>query len=182
MQRSGYFAIEGKNRAYISFTDSIDVGLRYASLDSKSEENKENSFGVMLGVKTEALEELDAFSVESDVLEIGIMDHIPLEHIKVLIVPKEKVEFVKKLVGEHDIEVVGAEMNDRFYRMHKIGKIEYLMNIERNNQKGMKEYNQNDMEVVAKEAKLSRIMKFFENIKNKVQRKDRTQQYGDDGR
>lgn len=174
--------IPGKNRKFISFTDSIKVALGYASLSSKNKENRDSSFGVMIGIAPEALEELDAIAVDSDVVEIGIMDHIPLNNIKVLTVPKEKVDFVSKLVGELDIQVVGAEINDPFYQMNRMQKIEYLMSQERNQPSILKEYNKEDMQKVAKTAKLSRIMRLFENVKNKFSRKDRGNQYGEDGR
>lgn len=173
--------IPGKNRAFISVTDSISVGLKYASLNSLNEENKDNSFGVLIGVRTEALDELDAFSIDSDVLEIGIMDHIPLEHIKVLTVPKEKVDYVKKLVGEREIEVVGADMDYSFYRMSRVEKIQYLMNSEKTQQSAVQEYEQEDMQKNAKTGKLSRIMKLLDNIKERFSRKD-NRNYGDEGR
>ena len=95
---------------------------------------------------------------------------------------KEKVDFVSKLIGDQDIEVVGADMNDPFYNMNRIEKIQYLMNQEKNQPSIPKEYNREDMQKVAETAKLSRIMKLFENIKNKFSRKDRVNQYGEDAR
>lgn len=174
--------IPGKDRKFISFTDSLSVALRYSAMGSENIENNDNSFGIMIGMAPEALEDLDAITVDSDVIEIGIMNHIPLDHIKVLTVPKEKVDFVKKLVGEREIEVVGAEMNEPFYQMNKREKIEYLMNQERSQLSISKEYGQEDMKKVAETPKLSKIMQLFENVKNKFSRKDRVNSYGEDGR
>lgn len=168
----------GKNRGFISFTDSIGTGLWYASLNG---EDKDNSFGVMIGISPDSLENLNISSINSDVREVGIKNHVPLEYIKVLTVPKEKVEYVKRLVGDLDIEVVGAEMQDPFYKMPTIKKIEYLMKPEKTQQPVMQEYEQEDMAKNAKTGKLSRIMELLDDVKARFARKDK-RNYGDKGR
>lgn len=170
--------ISDQNRDFVSFTDSISTALLYSS-----ELNSEiDSVGVMICMSPESLENLRPQKEFTNVRESTIKDNIPVEHIKALIVQKEKVEFVKSLVGELQIEVIGADMDRKFYSLPTIKKIEYLMNPEKMQQPTVQEYTQEDMQKNAKTGKLSRIMKLFDNIKEKLSRKDRINQYGEDGR
>lgn len=153
--------IPGKDRRFISFTDSLGLAMRYTASDKSNENDKQDSFGIMIGIAPDALKDLRGTSVHSDLSEIGIMDHVPLQYIKVLTVPKEKVEFVRKLVGELDIEVVGAEMDSKFYFMDRSQKKEYLAEPEKYQQSPVKEYSKEDMGNMARQGVLSRIMQIF---------------------
>ena len=156
--------IPGKLRNFISFTDHLGVALRYSQMSGQNKETDKDSFGVIVGMSPESTKQLDLFPVNSDVLEIGIMDHIPLDCISVLTVPTEKVEFVRKLVGERPIEVVGAQMQDPFYQMKYYEMPEYLMNLGKNEPAISNEYTEKDMQSLAKTRGLSKIKEFFNNL------------------
>lgn len=120
--------INGK-RSFISFTDDIDTSLSYASLPSEAGKNAKSSFGVIVGISSDSLSQLKTCHVHSDMPEIGIRDNIPLEHIKTIAVPKDKVKFVRKLVraaGQNEIIVTPISIAERFYRVDpEIGEISF---------------------------------------------------------
>lgn len=61
------------------------------------------------------LKNLEKTRVGSDLPEIGIMGNIPIEYIDSISVPKEKVEIVKKMVGNKQITVLPSDMDIPFY-------------------------------------------------------------------
>lgn len=101
--------INGQQRSFISLTNEPGIALGYAGAGNN------NDFGVILGMNPERLKELDFVTVSSDMPEVGVMDNIELGYIDTIIVPKEKVDLVKELVGERPIKVVGMDMEDPFY-------------------------------------------------------------------
>ena len=107
--------INGK-RAFVSLTDCLDVAIEYA--DKNKCENISNSllnFGVIIGASFENMQNLNVTSIQSDISEIGVMGNLPLENIKYLAVPEDKVEFVKKMVGQKNIAVVGVTTDPQKY-------------------------------------------------------------------
>lgn len=96
-------------RDFISFTDSLDVSEFYSA--------DESSFEVIIGTNTNEVSTLKTTSrISSSVPEIGIEETLPVSSIKVIMVPKEKINFVKKLIGENDISVVEVnDFNNKFY-------------------------------------------------------------------
>lgn len=114
--------IEGK-RNYISFTDDIDTALDYASLRPECDKFTQESFGVIIGISLSSLRQLKTCRIQSDLPEIGIMDNVPLEHIKTIAVPEDKVEFVRKLVDDNEIIVIPVSIDKKFYYISDWGKI-----------------------------------------------------------
>lgn len=147
-------------RSFISFTNSLSTAIHYSSLNNRE---GSSSFGIILGISPDALKQLDAVSVPNHMSEpeIGIKNHIPLEYIKTITVPKEKVDFVQKLVGDRSIEVLGADIEDKFYSMNNSQKQEYLEDPESFKETKPRDYDREDMQKVAKTRILSRIRNFF---------------------
>ena len=100
---------ESKKRSFISFTDDLYTAEKYAAIDS-TEKKKKESFGIILGTTTEDINSERVCSVSSDVPEIGVMNHFPIEKIRFIIAPPSKVEIIRQMVGDRPIEVLG--MND----------------------------------------------------------------------
>lgn len=162
----------GGNREFISFTDDIGIALDYASIGGSKEQ--ESSFGVMIGMSIDSLEQLRTCNVASDTPEIGIRDNIPVEHIKMLMVPPGKEEVVKKMVGDLPIEVMPINIEEPFYGMsrHEM-KQEFEMDDQTREQQTQSkpEYTKQDMKDLAKGRKLSRILGWISKLKEKI--KDR---------
>lgn len=103
-------------RNFISFTDDLNTVSSYAySKSSPEEAENEMNFGVVIGMSSKNLKNLEKTRVGSDLPEIGIMGNIPIEYIDSISVPKEKVEIVKKMVGNKQITVLPYDMDIPFY-------------------------------------------------------------------
>lgn len=110
-----------KKREFISFTDSFDAAQNYAGIKSING-TEELSFEMIIGISKEDIKEKYTSEIISDVPEVGITSSIPVENIKVILVPKEKVEFVKRVVGNTNIQVCSLQdKKDKFYYMHNYG-------------------------------------------------------------
>ena len=163
--------IEGK-RSFISFTDDIDTALDYASISPKKDKSTQESFGVIIGISSTNLKQLKTCRVHSDLPEVGIMNDIPLEYIKSISVPEDKVEFVRKLVGTNEIIVTPLNINERFYYVDpEFGDISF--DSEKAKQLTEKEnsskasFNFKEMLEMSKTRKVSGIRGIYDKIKNK---------------
>lgn len=111
--RSGetWSRIKGK-RSFISVTDVLDIAWRYMQIDHKS-------FSAIICTSDEKMVEdnIKICPVVSDFPEIGIRDELPLETIKCVLVPKDKVDYVKVLFSDTDIQVLGlSNIDTRYFR------------------------------------------------------------------
>ncbi len=95
-------------RKFVSFADILDIAKDYATL--RPEEGKEElSFEVVICISSEIARELGTAIIRSDIVEVGIMNNVPIEDVKALIVPQDKVEFVKKMIPNDSILVLGVK-------------------------------------------------------------------------
>ena len=111
--RSGeaWSRIKGK-RSFISVTDVLDIAWRYMQIDHKS-------FSAIICTSDEKMVEdnIKICPVVSDFPEIGIRDELPLETIKCVLVPKDKVDYVKVLFSDTNIQVLGlSNIDTRYFR------------------------------------------------------------------
>ncbi len=161
----------GNSREFISFTDDISTAVSYASINSTDENEKGQSFGIMIGMSIDSLQCLRTCDVWSDTPEVGIIDNIPVEHIKMLMVPPGKEEVVKKMVGDLPIQVATFDIEDPFYKMGKNGiraQLEILEQETTQQTQSKSEYTKQDMESLAKGRKLSRIFDWIDKLKEKI--------------
>lgn len=109
--RSGeaWSRIKGK-RSFISVTDVFDIAWNYMQIDPKS-------FSTIICTSDEKMVEdnIKTCPVSSDVSEIGIRDELPLGTIKCVLVPKDKVDYVKVLFSDTNIQVLGLSNIDTRY-------------------------------------------------------------------
>ena len=107
--------IGGEQRDFISLTDVLDIALHYSGLKPSSGE-KNLSFEVVIGTADDDVRKFGLRSARSDIPEIGVERGVPLECIKVIGVPSERVDFVKSLITVDWIKVVAIDdICDRFY-------------------------------------------------------------------
>lgn len=165
------------NRKFVSLTDCLDVALSYAGIRPK-DNNPTNSllnFGVIVGASLENMNNLGVFGVSSDVSEVGVIGKLPVEHIKFLAVPEDNVEFVKKMVGEKDIEVVSMDMKDIFFNNDFREKLEILEQDKEKTSSAEQQYPtyfNEDVKPVVNERKTSGIKSFFNILKAKWNSKE----------
>ena len=98
----------GYIRSFISFTDQIQTALEY-SKRSPSEDTTLESFGIIIGISADELEELETFFPPSEMSELGVSDMLPISKIKIIFVPNEKVEIVKNMIGDTKIKVTSLD-------------------------------------------------------------------------
>lgn len=111
-------------RNFVSLTDILDIAEGYASISPKGVNSI--SFPVVICTSTEAVKENGYCIVHSDVPEIGVRDHLPLDKIKMIMVPSERIEFVKKLLGDSPIIVASMDgLDEKFYHIGS-GGYDYL--------------------------------------------------------
>lgn len=111
-------------RDYISFTDVLDTAINYSSIMPNN--NDLSSFGVIIGTSEDEIRKLRTVPISSGLSEIGVMGVLDTSSIKVLCVPDDKVNFVKRLVGDKNIKVLGfSGMNSRFYYFDDLFLLNY---------------------------------------------------------
>jgi len=98
----------GGHRKFVSFSDVVDVSYDYATIDS--------DFEVVIGTTVKEAIKNGRIFVESAVTEVGIKNKLPIEGIKAIGVPSNKVDYVKKLLNNDSIKIVAMDgIRDRFY-------------------------------------------------------------------
>ncbi len=166
---------EGK-RNFVSLTDSLNEAVKYAQMTPNTEIAQKSllNFGVIVGTSLENMDGVKAKSVASDISEIGIGGNLSLNHIKFLAVPEDKVEIVKKIVGNQNIEVVSMNIKDRYLNANYKEKLDMLEgkgeNIV-NTQKAYPTYYKEDVKPLVKQRRISKIKEIFEQLKTKVKTK-----------
>ena len=162
----------GGKRKFISLTDSLQIALHYARKKPNNSELEENlfNFEVIVGTSLEDMNGINGASVDSNMPEVGIIGNLPLDHIKFLAVPESKVEFVKKMVGQKNIEVVSMNMRDDFFVQNFKTKLDMLENGEINKSKPEIEFLKEDVKEVVSTRRTSMIKKIFESLKKQIQK------------
>ena len=122
---------------FISFTDDIETVCEYAD-GSKDK----SAFGVVIGMKKEAINNMRTVRVDSDCIEMGVKGQVPLEAISFIGVPQDKIKFVKKMVGNNDIKVMPMPLDpyEKFYMIDTSGFVDIFYDklnslVEHNNKK-----------------------------------------------
>lgn len=99
-------------RDFISVTDVLDIAWNYMQIDPKS-------FSAIICTSDEKMVEdnIKTCLVSSDVSEIGIDKQLPLKTIKCVMVQKDKVDHVKALFSDTNIQVLGlSNIDTRYFR------------------------------------------------------------------
>ena len=115
-----------EQRNYVSFTDVLDLAIEYANILPSEGNNELLSFPVVIGVTDQDAREGRICTVPSDLPEIGVTRELPPQKIKIILVPSDKVKFVKKIINNDEIIVVGMDdMSERFYYMNEYGYVDF---------------------------------------------------------
>ena len=113
--------INGK-RSFVSLTDVLGIAEGYSTL--KGGVTDHSSFEVIIGFCTEDIFKTKRSIISSDIPEVAVEDGVPLEYIKSICVPEEKVELVQNLIGDKDILVNAIDdIDDKFYYFDELGSI-----------------------------------------------------------
>lgn len=156
-------------RNFVSLTDDLATALGYAAIEPSQNAEAESTllnFGVIIGTSLEDMSGIKTCTVDSDLPEVGIRDNLPLKNIKFLAVPKERVEFVRKMVGEGNIKVVSFDMDDRFYQS---SCLDCLMDVEQD-MLDVISFREESVKKVVDTRRISRINNLIETIKTRLRK------------
>lgn len=162
--------INGK-RNFVSITDCLNVSLNYA-MTNQNDINNLFNFGVVIGTSLKNMKDIRTEAIHSDMPEIGIIENLSLDHIKFLAVPKDKEEFVKKLIGQKDIEIVGMDIDDIFYNLDFCNKSKKLDLTQENGDSIRSNppiFTETQVKETVEKRRLSKIKEIFNKIKNNKQ-------------
>lgn len=153
-------------RDYISFTDVFDTAINYSSLMLNN--NDLSSFGVIIGTSEDDIRNLRTVPVFSSLSEIGVIGVLDTSSIKVLCVPDDKVNFVKRLVGDKNIKVMGfSGMNSRFYYFDDLFLLNYsndLIDEYKNKLSKRVKFSNDEIREVASSRSFDRIFEIINRI------------------
>lgn len=163
-------------RSFISFTDDLDTAIGYAGIKPSLEDSqKDKSFGMLIGISSDDVKQMKKFRVDSDVTEVGIRENVPLEKIKVILVPETKAQFVRKLVRDKQITVASINMDDKFYY---IDDWEFVIDdkkaeefVQGDKQENSITFGNEEVKEMASKREISGIKKIYRKIKEKFQSK-----------
>lgn len=156
----------GKARNFSSWTDDIDLTLGYSSiLPSEECRKNEMSFEIVIGMSKSDVNQMRTCIVDSDVPEIGIKGNVPIENIKFIGVPPNKVEFVSKLVDDKSIIVAPIDTGEKFYYIDIDEMGEIYLN-EDMMQEQEKTFNNEEVKELVSGRKKSAIKGIYSKIKN----------------
>lgn len=154
-------------RNFISFSDILSVAEYYSDIKPTNVEER-FSFGIIIGTSVDEANQCRMCHVLSETPEIGIRDEFPLENIKVLCVPTDRLNFVRKIVSNLPIKVLSMDDSEKkFYYIDDMGIIfiypeileELKVNLSKNRNK--KFFRLNEIKHIA-------LGRAITNIKNKI--------------
>ncbi len=165
-------------RNFISFTDDLKTALDYASIKPLSEDSQnDNSFGILIGISSNDINKLQTRRIISDTPEIGIVNNVPLEDIKIIIAPESKIPFVRKLVGNKPILVAPINIDEKFYYINGENSEIFIDDKKaeefiqgKNEKKKSITFNAEDIRNLASKRKFSGIKNIYESIKEIIQK------------
>ena len=98
------------NRSFVSFADVLDIAKEYSNINP-SDAVEEYDFPIIIGTTTEAADRTGVIPISSDVSEVGVRGKLDVSDIKAIFVPSDKVELVKQMIGDSDIEVLALDQD-----------------------------------------------------------------------
>ena len=96
-------------REFVSLSEDYDIALKYATKGCYDEQPGITPFGIIIGLSSKDLSDLYTCDVKTYLPEVGVVDRVPESKIKTIFVPKDKVEFISRLIGDRPISVAGLE-------------------------------------------------------------------------
>jgi len=110
-------------RDFVSFTDVLELAEDYSTLGPQTE-SEIPSFEIIIGTTIEDASKARIVTVRSDTPEVAIKNKLPLESIKTILVPSDKLELVKNMVNTDQIQVLAIDdISNKFYYIDEVGEI-----------------------------------------------------------
>lgn len=152
-------------RDFISFTDVLDIAEMYSGFSSKKDNDL--SFPIVFGTTKEDILTSRRVNVHSDIPEVGIKGHFPKESIRCVMVPSDKINIVKKIVGPEMKVLAMDDVDNRFYGILNDGFFELCFDNERYEKLKNNINNKSSDELKGiKESVFSRVLNKIQNKMN----------------
>lgn len=165
-----YISRTSNHRNLVSFTDSCEIAHEYSGLSPKNAYSNDLSFEVIIGTTTQEILSSGKIGALSDLPEVGIKDNFSKNSIKVILVPYDKVQFVKKLLNDDNILVAPMyKYTDKFWQSIT-GYLSYspdlYIKFKDNNYSNNKMFSANNMKQLAENRMLCGIKKITDRFRN----------------
>ena len=116
--------IGGEQRNVISLTDLLGLAKFYSEY-SAIESKLDSTFGIVVATTVEDVMQEKIVRIPSDPPELDIESKLPVEKIKAILVPYDKIEIVKNMMQNSNIQVLAINNNtESFYYIDYDGVIE----------------------------------------------------------
>ena len=113
IENSGQEVITGEKstrtngqRKYVSFTNIFELAYSYAKTSDT------NNFGIIVCTTNDNINNSQITNVGSDLSEVGVLGTLSSDKIKAILVPSDKVDSVKEMVGDKNILVLPMDGYD----------------------------------------------------------------------
>lgn len=154
------------NRQFISFTDVLDTAEEYSRLSSQNGA-EDLSFSVILGVSEKQMSKAKITAVHSEFSEIGVMQHFPIESIGCICVPVDKIEFVKKMMINYQIPVLGiSDLNKKAYYIEEWQDFLIFPELYESKSENSWKFSFVDIKEMTMSRSLFKMKEFLEKMKN----------------
>ena len=101
------------NRGFISFTDVLRVAEDYSKISP--DQNSDLSYPIVFGTTKENILNSGYINIYSNVPEVGVRNNFNKESISCILVPSDKIETTKKIVGNEIPVLPIDDIESRFY-------------------------------------------------------------------
>ncbi len=100
------------NKDFVAFTSTLYLAEFYSSIFKG-----EDDFEIILGTSEDKLTKNKKAAIGSTAYpEVWLKDKVPLDSIEIICVPSSKVDYVKELIGNHQIKVLAFDdVEKKFY-------------------------------------------------------------------
>ncbi len=154
-----------QKRNFISFTDVLDIAEGYSTLSTNK--NSQLSFSIVIGINETNLARREIISIHSDISEIGVMNHFPLKYISCICVPEDKISFVKQIINNNQIAVLGLrDLSKKAYYIDDCGAIKIKPEVYKKEADNNPKFTTHEIQEMASKRLLSEIRKFIYKVQN----------------
>ena len=164
-----------QKRTFVSFTDVLDIAENYSMLP---EENDNLSFEVIIGTTKEDVSNAGKVNINSAEVEVGVLNNLKTDLIKVICVPSDKVNLVKKIIDNQNIKVLAIDnICNKFYfidgLLYSIDvNVEKYNKFQDNLNNSTKKFDLHQIKALVLERPLLNIKKQLDKIKSTISKDD----------
>lgn len=115
--KKNIFGLQDEKRTFVSLTDDLSVATQYSNMGGNQNQISEQNIPIIICFNGNEIKEKYFKSfvyVSSDFAEIPITSSINPSDIKCVITSYDKIEYVKSVVSQYGVDVLGFDSNNNF--------------------------------------------------------------------